>query len=167
MENDYYTAEFVKHSHNMKQTWHTIKSILKMKAHDALIKLISVNGAEITESGTIAEKFNNYFTCIAQDLVDKILASCKPFTTYLSPPKLGSFAVDPTTPEELLALTRSLKCTHSCALDDINPCIVNPLLHLIATPLAAVIKLLTEFWHSARSLENGQGGTNSQAGPQR
>ena len=139
MEKNYYAAEFVKHSHNLKQTWHTIKSILKMKAPDALIKLIMVNGAEITESGLIAEKFNNYFTGIEQDLVDKIPASCEPFTTYLSPPKLGSFAVYPTTPEELLALSRSLKCSHSCGPDDINPSIINPLLHLNAMPLAAVI----------------------------
>ena len=59
MEKDYYAEEFVKHSDNLKQTWNTIKSILKMKAPDALIKLISVNGSEITESGLIAEKFNN------------------------------------------------------------------------------------------------------------
>ena len=39
-----------------------------MKAPDALIKLISVNGTEITESGLIDEKFNNYFMGIAQDL---------------------------------------------------------------------------------------------------
>src|SRR6218665_1377554 len=58
MEKNYYAAEFVKHSHNLKQTWHTIKSMLS----DALIKLIVVNGAEITGSGLIAEKFNNYFT---------------------------------------------------------------------------------------------------------
>ena len=79
MENNYYAAEFAKHSHNLEQTWHTITSFLKLKATDELlIKLISVNGTEITESGLIAEKFNNYFTGIAQDLVDKIPASNKP-----------------------------------------------------------------------------------------
>src|SRR6218665_157192 len=28
MEKNYYAAEFAKHNHNLKQTWHTIKSIL-------------------------------------------------------------------------------------------------------------------------------------------
>jgi len=114
-----------------------------VKVPDGLspIKLISVIGTEINELGLIAEKFNNYSTGIAQDLVDKKPTSSKPFTTYLCPPNLASFAVSvyPTTPGELLALFRYLKCTHSSGPDYINPSIVNPLLHLTAISLAAVI----------------------------
>ena len=68
----FYHDQFIKHHQDSKQTWQIIKTILKVKKPDTLINSITSNGVEITDGLQISEKFNSYFTGVAQELVDKI-----------------------------------------------------------------------------------------------
>jgi hypothetical protein len=72
-ERNYYAAEFLKYNKDIKKTWSIIKSIVNSKTSDTIIESLSVNGQPITNSELIAEKFNNYFTGIAQNLSKKFL----------------------------------------------------------------------------------------------
>jgi len=46
--------------------------------------------------------------------------------------------VAPTSPEEIIQLGQTMHITHSSGPDDIDPCIANPYLNLLALPLAAI-----------------------------
>jgi len=76
---------------------------------------------EITDGLQIAEKFNSYFTGVAQELVDKIPPSSTSFNAYLDSLGCNSFVVYLTTTNEILTLNHSLKLTHTSGPDDINP----------------------------------------------
>lgn len=138
-EKTFYSAEFTRYSKDLKNTWITIKSILKTKQHDSLIKCVNSNGSKITDNAHMAELFNNYFTNIADEVVTKIPSPSKPATFYLDPPSLTSFAIYPTSAEEVLALSTTLKTTQSTGPDDLNPSVMKPLLSIIAKPLAEII----------------------------
>src|SRR6218665_90215 len=88
-EKDYYTMQFTKFKDDLKKTWQTIKTILREKPPDSTVSQLTINGLKITDSQSIAEQFNKYFTGVAQDLVhntvNKILPSNLPSSTFLNP----------------------------------------------------------------------------------
>src|SRR6218665_2454809 len=131
--------QFMKHHSDLKQTWQIIKTILKVKIPDTLINYITSNGVEIIDGLQIAEKFNSYFTGVAQELVDKISPSSTSFNAYLDSLGCNSFVVYPITTKEILTLNHSLKLTHTSLPDDINPSLVSPILDIIVEPFTSII----------------------------
>ena len=97
-----------------------------------------IEGTTIVDPGILAEKFNNYFTGIAQSLVDKLPHSTESFDSYLSSPRPNSIAVLPTSAAEIMNISHSLKTTHSMGLDDIDPSIMKPIVEYVATPLSHI-----------------------------
>jgi len=92
----------------------------------------------VTDTNLIANKFNDFFINVGQSLADKIPPRSKSYQHYLSKSPCNSFVVAPTSPEEIIQLGRTMHITHSSGLDDIDPCIANPYLDLLALPLAAI-----------------------------
>jgi exonuclease III len=136
---NYYTYEFAKYNNDMKRTWNIIKSLVNSKTVETKIEALTINDLTVTDDEVIAEKFNNYFTGIAQNLSAKIPNSTKSFKDYMKPSLLNSLVVNPTTPGELLELNSTLKQTHSSGPDHLDPCIISPNLALITTPLVDII----------------------------
>jgi len=131
----------MKHKDDLKLTWLSIKQILWTKKSDSFTEFLTANGNVITESSRIAEEFNNYFINIPQELVDKIPHTQTTLTSFLSTPNMNSLAlhVYPTSMEEILPLSRSLKVTHGAGTDDLDPYLISPVLDLIVKSLAAII----------------------------
>src|SRR6218665_2475717 len=94
--------------------------------------LLTINGLKITDSQSIAEQFNKYFTGVAQDLVNKIQPSNIPSSTSLNPPNLDS------SPFEIITISRTPKQTHITGLDDIKSTLISPVIELIADPLSDI-----------------------------
>ena len=111
----------MKHKDDLKLTWLSIKQILWTKKSDSFTEFLTANGNVITENSRIAEEFNNYFINIPQELVDKIPHTQTTLTSFFSTPNINSLALYPTTKEEILSLSRSLKVTHSAGTDDLDP----------------------------------------------
>lgn len=116
-------------------------SIINLKTVDSGVEHLTINGPKLSDNGMIAEKFSNYFTGIVQNLAANIptCTSMGSYTDYLSPPPPNSFAITPTSPEELFMLNDTLKIPHSSEPDDLDPTIVSSNLSLIAAPLADFI----------------------------
>src|SRR6218665_1632151 len=108
------------------------------KPPDTNISQLTINGLKITDSQSIAEQFNKYFTGVAHDLVNKIPPSNIPSSTFLNPPNLDSFALIPTSPFEIIAISRALKQTHITGLDDIKFTLISPVIQLIVDPLSEI-----------------------------
>jgi hypothetical protein len=141
---NYYATEFAKYSKDIKKTWNIIKSIINSKTVDSGVDALTINGLKITDNEVIAEKFNNYFTGIAHNLSAKIPTTKNTYMDYLSPPPLNSFAISPTSPDELLMLNRTLKISRSSGPDHIDSSLVSPILSSIAAPLADIINCSLE-----------------------
>ena len=57
----------------------------------------------------------------------------------MKPPTLNSFVLSPTSPEEILNRSYTIRSTHSRGVDDIDPCIATPHIASVARPLAEII----------------------------
>ena len=124
-EQFYFESEFMKHSNDLRKTWRVIRSIINKNTSENSIDALCIAGTKIVDPSIMAEKFNNYFTGLAQSLVDKLPPSSNSFDRYLNSPRPNSFAVIPTTPTELVSISHSLKTTHSTGLDEIDPSIMH------------------------------------------
>ena len=138
-EKNYYAAEFCKHENDLKKTWSLIRSIVKMGEHESKIESLIINGDRTEDAELMANKFNNYFTNIARSLAEKIPNSSHSFNKYMKPPILNSFVLSPTSPEEILNRSYTIRSTHSRGVDDIDPCIATPHIASVARPLAEII----------------------------
>ena len=137
-EKTYYESEFTKYNNDLKKTWRIIRSIINNNNPDKAIDTLCIDGIKITDPLILAEKFNNYFTGLAQSLIDKLPNSTTPFNNYLNSPRPNSFAIIPTTVEELISISHALKTTHSAGLDEIDPSIMHPCINYIAAPLTTI-----------------------------
>ena len=61
----------MKVKNNVKKTWNVINSVLGRKKEKQLFKL-RVAGKDINDEVEIANEFNNYFSNVAENLVNKI-----------------------------------------------------------------------------------------------
>jgi Reverse transcriptase (RNA-dependent DNA polymerase) len=138
-EKNYYAAEFCKYENDLKKTWSLIRSIVKRGEQESKIESLNVNGEKIETGEIMANKFNNYFTSIAHSLAEKIPKSSESFKRYMQPPLPNSFVLTPTSPEEILNRSHTIRLTHSRGVDDIDPCIATPLIACVALPLAEII----------------------------
>ena len=60
----------------------------------------------------MANKFNNYFTNIANSLAEKIKNPNISFEKYMQPSVINSFAVIPTSSEEIINVSHSIRLTY-------------------------------------------------------
>ena len=92
---DYYDRYFTKHKNNLSKTWQGIKEIIniKNKASDYPTCII-VDGVTITDPTQIANKFNEFYTSIADDILQKRkYTGNKSFKDYLRNPLNISMAL--------------------------------------------------------------------------
>ena len=101
----YFNDYFTKNLNNVKETWKGIKQLVTIKA----TKLsgpskIKVNNTVLTDSKSIANAFNNYFSTIGPSLAANIPYVNMSFYNFLSTsgsPQLNSFYLSPTNPVEI------------------------------------------------------------------
>lgn len=138
-EQTYFTNKFIKCSNDMKKTWQVIRTIVKNGTKDTTINEIVINGNTLNDPTEISEKFNSYFTDMAKTLSEKIPPSNKHFKEYMPGSEINSIVLLPTTPGELITISRSLKATHSTGIDDIDPHLTIPAIGDIANLLSEII----------------------------
>jgi len=138
-EQFYYATEFQKHSNNLKKQWNIIRSILKTDNKTCRIDLIDTNGVMIEDDETMANKFNNYFASLPQNLAEKIPTSPNTYDKYMKTSCTNSLALYLTTPDEIINISHTIKATHSSGLDGIDPTIALAYIKLVAKPLAEII----------------------------
>ena len=82
----YYNDLFTKFKDDIKKTWDTIKTVMHKKKNKKHIpECLIIDGSEITDKITIAEKFNDFFVNIGPKLAANIkTADKKEFSSYLT-----------------------------------------------------------------------------------
>ena len=110
----YFQKLFVKVKHNIKSTWKVINSVLGRNRGKQLFKL-RIDGEEVTDETKIADEFNDYFSNVANNLVDKIPndKKRKHFSHYLPRRNNNSLIFNPTSLTEVLKLANKLSSMKS------------------------------------------------------
>ena len=117
----YFSKLILKYKNNIKKTWHIIKEVIGKEKYKQqnLPKKILVDKKSTTETKSIAENFNKYFTQIGPNLAKDIDTSTKSFNEYIK-------KHDTTLPEKVISVNEfkdiffSLKINKSAGYDDIS-----------------------------------------------
>ena len=108
----YYTQYFFDAKNDMKKMWRQINKIIHKGENKDNINCIKTSHGIENKPHVIGNKFNNYFTTIAQNLVSKI-KSAPDFQQFLDPQVQESIFLSPTTKEEVAKHINSLNSKKS------------------------------------------------------
>ena len=116
----YYNNFFEKNKKNMKKLWSKINSIIhKRKSHSGNICL-NIEGSIVTDPLEVGNKFNPFYTTVAQKLVDKMKPPVTRYKDYLKNPIDKTFYMQPTCAKEIEQLIKELDSSKSNDIYDIS-----------------------------------------------
>src|SRR6218665_1829518 len=94
----------------LKKTWSILRELIgKGTDCDTSIDSLKVTEIRLTDPLVIADKFNSYFTGIAQSLERKIPHTTTSFEKYIPLTSLESFGLSSTSPEEIIRLGSTMR----------------------------------------------------------
>ena len=141
-EKDFYSNQLNRNKNDPRKTWQCINSLLNnTKPNNNYQTKFNLNGTSITDNGSIAESFNDYFITIGNKLAEKIAQPQKSFSEYM-PNKLkisNSCALHFTDPYEIIDIVRSMKNSSSAGIDEISTNILKSVIVYVAEPLSMII----------------------------
>ena len=138
-EQNYYAVKFDVYKSDIKQTWNIIRQALSKNSMETITDAFKVNNSTITDKTTIVNKFNDYFVNIGPSLASKIPNSTKNYATYLKGNYKNSFALLPTTEEEVISTVNKMIPKCSSGFDEVSTDILKQSIHIIANPLTNII----------------------------
>ena len=145
---NYYSKEFDKYKSDMKKTWQTINSIMnRNRKVNNFPKYIDTPNGKVSDKQEMANKLNEYFTNIGQNLANSIPSSNKVSNDYLKTRILTAFSFDWVTPNEVTKIVNGYKPKTSKGNDGISmklfksifPSLVNAITLLINQSLTTSI----------------------------
>ena len=80
---DYYTNCVDRNRNNTKQMWKHINQLVNKNSRSTNISVLQIDEQVITESETIADLFNEYFTDIGPNLSNQITETNTDFKRYM------------------------------------------------------------------------------------
>lgn len=122
-EREYYDNLFLQHKTNFKKSWSIIKGVINKKQTKELPCKFNINGLLTSDGKTIANAFNNYFVTIGTNLANKIPATDKDPTDYITTSVVNSLFLRPVDDMEVKNIITSLK-NSSAGWDGINAKVV-------------------------------------------
>ena len=143
---NFYHKYFTDNSSNSKNMWKGINQLLNRKKSKQKDIFLEENDGIISDSFTVANKFNKYFTSIADTLNSKIIKKSSKFQDYLKNPQASNFNFKETAPDEIVKILKSISVKKSCDIYDISPIFLKQ----AAQPIAQLIAILFN-----RSIQDG------------
>ena len=104
----FYDQEFVKCQSNIRKTWKIINNTIRRKIKETRVSLSENN--DIIESSQVPDKFIDYFSNIAKDLVSKNNHSSTKIETYLKNRISNSFHMSEIFEKDISDAIANLKC---------------------------------------------------------
>ena len=134
----YYVSYFDKFKNNSKKVWSGINDIIQKQKKRSQEFCLLINGKLTIDQKIIANCFNEYFTTVAQKLIDKMKPAKKHFRDYLKIPNPRSFFIQPITPQEINDLIANLDETKANDSHDIPVKLIKLARHTISLPFSLV-----------------------------
>ena len=138
----YFQNYFTNNASNIKNTWKGINQIINVnkKGNKSPSSLI-VNNKLISDPSEVANKFNEYFSTIAEKLQSKIYHTGTDFMKYLSNINDDNFFIIPTHPVEIIETINDLNSNKSTGPNSIPNEIIDLIKINIADPLSKIVNL--------------------------
>ena len=139
----YYENFFLmKHSDNIKNFWHEIKTVVTLKAKaKASLNSFPLNGHSITNKTSTAETFTDFLVNIDPNLVSNIPEPKKSFNYYLKNRVLYSIFLNPLKETEIVKLIGNLGSSRSLGLYGIYVKVLKNHVDSFKQPLTYFIKI--------------------------
>ena len=110
----YFTWYFKTNMENSKKIWKGINEIIHNKfSKDQEAIFLDENGTIVTDQKVVANKFNKFYTSIADKLVSKLGNPSTKYQDYLKNPNEHSMFLNETDPGEISTLIRNLDINES------------------------------------------------------
>ena len=136
----YYHNEFLKHKHNIKNTWLTINNLLcrqKRKTH--FPNEIKINSVSITDQNSIANEFNNYFTSVGLTLSNRIPQTQKSYQDYLTKMIYSKFSFSPTNRDEVIKIINNFLPKTSSGCDELSMKLLKRVRYVLCDSITLII----------------------------
>ena len=139
---NHYKSYFEIFKNNSKKIWKGINKLLNKSNKTASSEIIiKNNGVLVNDQKQVANRFNEYFTSISPNLVDKLGNPKKQYSDYLKDPVSNSFMISPVLTAEVLDQLRNLDETKAADSYDIPVKLIKLVQNHIAKPLTTLINL--------------------------
>ena len=127
---------------NMKKTWNLLRSVIDKQKNKAMLpEIFVINNHEISNKKEIANKFNEFFARVGDEIISNVSESEQHFTNYLSAPNPQSMYLDPTSPFDIINITSKIKTRNSQDANDISTKIMKNSIENVALPISHIINL--------------------------
>jgi hypothetical protein len=139
----FYQNYFSDNNNNLRKIWQGIKEVINIKStsHD-VPSCITLNDKNITEPKEISNAFNEYYSNIAQNILEKQKYSGDGnFIKFLSAPHERSLFLSDTGPDEVKNLINSFNTNKGTGPCSIPPKILNLICDSISNPIATIANL--------------------------
>ena len=145
----YFQSFFRNNASNIKNTWKGINKIINVSSENRNTPSLIVNNKLISEPVEAANKFNEYFSTIAENLQAKIYDTGTDIHQYDR--NENSIFIQPTNPLELIRIINNLNANKASGPYSIDYEILHLIKLIIAEPLSRIINLSFE---KAKYFEN-------------
>ena len=136
----FYSSKFNKYRSDSKMTWNTINDILNRSKFEKQPDYMTIDDCQITDKGSIANHFNNYFGQIGTSMANSIpLVTDQTFTDYLKPEVDTLFIFEKVSVDKVKNIILGLKTKSSFGHDSISNSLLKHLEPLLSKPLALII----------------------------
>lgn len=137
----YFHSLFSKFKNDLKNTWKTINDVMgRSKSKEKFPEHFIIDNTAVSDSQSIADSFNNFFTKIGPDLANNIAKpNNKEFTDYLHNPCSNHLVFQPITAEYTMKLINNLHSKNSTGIDGISTKLLKNIKHVIYKPITMLI----------------------------
>jgi hypothetical protein len=137
----HYERSFRESKHDIKATWQNINKIInRSKNNKNIPDVFKYENSQYSCPKSISNGFNSFFTNIGLNLASKIPNCQTDPLSFLPPVDLpNSFALTPTTCNEIATLIDKLRPKHSHGFDNISPKLVKDMKYGILKPLVHIV----------------------------
>ena len=104
----------------MTKIWNKINQIIHRQKSNSSGLCLNLDGNILSDSYEIGNRFNTFYTTVAQKLVDKMNKPVTTYQDYLKDAMDKSFYVKPTNPDEIEKLISQVGCSKSSDIYDIS-----------------------------------------------
>ena len=119
---EFYKNYFENHKNNSMKIWQGISQIVHKKSKSSASEIyLIIDGRTITDQKSVANKFNNFYTTVANNLVSRLGESNNIFQDYLKNPNEHSFFLKEIEPDEVLTILNKMNAKKSSDIFGISP----------------------------------------------